>query len=104
MLAAGAPNPPGAAKAPPAAKPVVDLQPLLQARDEVRVRLHLAGAELREEWERAEVKWARLEGEVERLKKEAKRPSQEILRGARGLLEDLSDAYARIGAALKRPA
>ena len=86
-----------------ATDPIINLTPLLQARDEIRVKIHLAEADLRDEWEKAEVKWGRLQGEVERLRDEVKQPGHEIAHGAAALLKDLSEAYTRIGAALRRP-
>lgn len=70
-------------------------------RDELRVRMHLAAAEVREEWEELEEKWDHLEARLEGASKEAASSAQEVM-AALGLLGDeISGAYERIRHRLK---
>ena len=71
------------------------IEELKQARDELRLQIHLGSRELQDEWARLEPKWdefvknADLEGSAERL-------------GAatRALGEELKQAYERVRSAL----
>ncbi len=87
----------------PAESHAPDLHPIRQLRDEVRLQLHLANAEIQEEWQRVEVKWNRLEGEFERLKDRAARPTRAIGHGFDTLAHEVAEGYRRVGAALRRP-
>lgn len=72
------------------------LEELKQTRDELRVKMHLARAEARDEWEKAEKKWNDLQNRY----RDVKRGTGEMLAKARTaakiLMEELGDAYDRI--------
>ncbi len=80
-----------------------DVSTLRQLRDELRLKIHLAEADLKVDWEKAEVLWSRVEGEVNRLRSETKGAGEEVVHGAGALVKELGEAYTRIGAALRRP-
>lgn len=65
-------------------------------RDELMLKMHLAKAEAKDEWDKAEQKWAQLRARGERLGKELKFASGEIAVAAKLLGEEIKEAYARI--------
>ena len=69
------------------------LEKLREERDELRVRMHLASLELRQEWERAEKEWGRFESQAEAAVREATTAATEA---AGRLGEELRQAYQRI--------
>jgi predicted nuclease with TOPRIM domain len=66
-------------------------QELEQTRDELRVRMHLANAELKDEWRELEQKWDHFEG---RLKKVGSAAGESF--------DDMGDALELVGDELKR--
>ena len=69
---------------------------LKQLRDELRLKAHLAKAEVRDEWEKAEAKWDQLRQELPRLD-DAKDDMIDALTGsAKRLASEIRQAYARI--------
>ncbi len=89
---------------PDSEKPFTEqLDQIRRTRDELRLKIHLAADEAREEWERAEVIWSRLQGELQRLASVSERPTKQLRAGADGLLREVAIAYGRIRAALQRP-
>lgn len=89
----------------PESQPVSpEMESLRRTRDELQVQMHLARAELKEEWEKAETKWSRLEGEVHRLRDRAAAPTKELKHAVTELANDIGESYARIVEALRRPA
>lgn len=70
-------------------------------RDELRVQLHLAGAEARAEWERLEPRLAEYEARAARVGEAAGDAARDV-GSALGILgEELAAGYARIRAAMK---
>lgn len=76
------------------------MEKLRQERDELRLKLHLGKAELRDEWETLERKWERLEGRVEGAAEEARESSREVGAAFGVLADELGEAYRRIRARL----
>jgi len=69
---------------------------LKQERDELRVQMHLAKAEAKDEWQELEKKWEELENKLAALKRETKDASKDI-GAALGLLsKEIASAYKRI--------
>ena len=81
-----------------------DFDALRRTRDELLLQMHLAQSELKEEWEKVEVKWSRLQGEAHRLKDAASAPAHEVREAVDTLAKDVGESYARIRDALRRPA
>lgn len=76
---------------------VADLQ---TQRDELRVRLHLAKAEAKDEWEKLEKKWEHLRGRLEVVGREAKDASKDVLAATRLLAREIKEGYDRVRALL----
>lgn len=76
------------------------LDKLRQERDELRLKLHLGKAELKDEWESLERKWEHLEGRVAGKAEEARESTREVGAAFGVLSEELGEAYRRIRARL----
>ena len=78
----------------------LDLQRLVdelkRQRDELRVRLHLAKAEARDEFERLEKRWEHVRGRAGVVAKEAAEVSKDVGDAARLVLEEIRTGYQRI--------
>jgi predicted nucleic acid-binding Zn-ribbon protein len=77
----------------------VDL--LSKARDELRVRLHLAKADALDEWKKLEASWQRAQEELKRTSEHSKEPVKEMGVAARHLIDEIKRGYARIREQLK---
>ena len=69
---------------------------LKQERDELRVQIHLAKAEAKDEWEELERKWEVVENKLAALKRETKDASKDIGAALGVLSEEIANAYKRI--------
>lgn len=78
-----------------------ELDELARTRDELRVRIHLAKAEAKDEWHKLEDAFARVSSELARTAEDAKRPAGQIGSAARTLLDDLRRSYERIKGELR---
>jgi hypothetical protein len=76
------------------------LETLKRERDEIRVQLHLAQAEARDEWERMEKKWENFHGKAAAVGEVAAGASKDVGAAARVLGEELKKGYARIRKAI----
>ncbi|MCB1691837.1 MAG: hypothetical protein KDI19_03680 [Pseudomonadales bacterium] len=65
-------------------------------RDELRVQMHLASAELKDEWEVAEKKWAQAQKKLDVALKEAGDKAREARDTLSIVGDELGDAYGRI--------
>jgi len=72
------------------------LEDLKQKRDELRVQMHLARAEARDEWEKAEQKWNDLQERYGEVKRETGEMVGKARTAVKILMEELGDAYERI--------
>ncbi len=70
-------------------------------RDELRLQLHLARAELREEFETVERKWENFEARTLAVAKSAGDSSRDVASAAGLVGEELREAYRRIREAMK---
>ena len=74
---------------------------LRMQRDELKVQMHLASMELRDEWDKLEHKWAHYSDRTRELKK-AMEPTMEDVHCSLAMLGDeLSEGYQKIKNALK---
>lgn len=78
-----------------------EIDSLKRTRDELRVQLHLAAADAKDEFDKLETKWTRIENELNRLGSHAREPLDDISRAARELADELKKGYARIRDQLK---
>ena len=69
---------------------------LRQERDELRVRMHLAKAEVRDEWDELERKWSRLEARVKAAREETREASRDVGSAFGALADEIGSAYRRI--------
>lgn len=74
---------------------------LRRERDELRVRAHLLGAELREEWQRVEHRWAQIEPKLSRLQVGTRESAHEVGAAVAKLAEEIAAAYRRMRDALR---
>jgi archaellum component FlaC len=65
-------------------------------RDEIRVRLHLAKAEAKDEWERLEAKFERVRGKMGVVGKEAGKAAEDVGAAIRLAVEELKRGYERV--------
>lgn len=72
------------------------MKKLRQERDELRVKMHLGKAELKDEWEALERKWEHLEGRMAGVRDETREASREVGAAFGVLTEELGEAYRRI--------
>lgn len=72
---------------------VSDLQ---QQRDELRVQMHLAKTEAKEEWENIERKWHSVESRFDDLREEASDSAGDIGAALGLLAEEIEKAYKRL--------
>jgi len=78
-----------------------ELDELARTRDELRVRIHLAKADAKDEWHKLEEAFARVSAELARSAEDAKRSAGPIGSAARTLLDDLRLSYERIKGELR---
>ena len=74
------------------------IEELKSQRDELRVKLHLATAEAREEFERLEKRFDHVRGRLEVIARETGKVSQDVGHAARLVLEEIRSGYQRIRA------
>jgi predicted nucleic acid-binding Zn-ribbon protein len=79
-----------------------ELGHLAEVRDELRVQLSLAKAELSQEWDKLENNWTRVQGEIKRLGDQTKEPAHQIGHATSQLVDELKRGYERIRAQIKR--
>ena len=72
---------------------VMDLE---RRRDELRLKLHLAKADARDEWERTEQKWERVRTDLQRAQQGTGKAVEEIAGGVQNLIDEISNSYKRI--------
>lgn len=75
---------------------------LRKERGELELKIYLARAEVRDEWEKAEKKLQDLKARVELVGKEAREASEDVATAARPLAHELKAAYKRIYQRLKQ--
>jgi len=69
---------------------------LKQQRDEIRLQLHLAGADLKDEWEESEREWGHFKDKLAEIVDESKETTTEFLEKTRIVGEELKSAYKNI--------
>lgn len=74
---------------------------LSKARDELRVRLHLAKADALDEWKKLENTWLRAQEEFKRTSEHTKEPVKEMGTALRHLIDEIKAGYTRIREQLK---
>ena len=72
------------------------LEGLQQQRDEIKVQLHLAKAEARDEWREAEKKLQQLKAKADRVGKETGAASKDVFEAAKLMADEIKRGYERI--------
>ena len=72
------------------------IEEIQRARDELRVKLHLAAADARSQWEELEKKWQHIEGRAKVIGREAGHTAEEVGAALSTALDELRAGYARI--------
>jgi predicted nucleic acid-binding Zn-ribbon protein len=72
------------------------VEKLRQQRDELRLKMHLAKADARDEWEELEGKWESLKDRLKAAGGEASEASEDIGGALRGLASEIKKGYERI--------
>ena len=65
-------------------------------RDELVVKLHLARADARDEWQALEKKWEHVKARIGMVGREAGEVAEDVGEAARGVLDELKKGYARL--------
>ena len=73
---------------------------LTRQRDELKVKLHLAKADIRDEWDKQETKWEEMRGKMAALSDEGEKSVESITSAAGLLAEEIKKGYERIRRAL----
>jgi hypothetical protein len=68
----------------------------IKNRDELELKIHLAQAEARDEWEKSEHKWRELKARAEMAGREARAALKDVSAAAINLARELKRAYLRI--------
>lgn len=72
------------------------MEKLRRERDELKLKMHLGKAELKDEWETLERKWERLEERMGGAAEEAREASRDVGAAFGVLADELGEAYRRI--------
>ena len=73
-----------------------DFEHLRTLRDDLRVRVHLGKAEVRDQWEELEKDWHRAEGRMKAIGESSRESAKDVKAAAGLLVEQLRDAYHRL--------
>ena len=69
---------------------------LRQARDELRVQMHLAKADARDEWDKLERKWDDFEQKMDKVEDAAEDSAEDVGNALSALGEEIKSGYQRI--------
>ena len=75
-------------------KKVID--DLKQQRDEINVKLHLAKADVRDEWDTLEPKWEAVKGKMATVSEVASQTAESVTVAAGLLADEIKQGYERI--------
>ncbi len=73
---------------------------LTQQRDEINLQLHLAKAEVRDEWDKLEPKWEEVKGKIATVSEVASQTAESVTATAGLLADEIKAGYERIKKAL----
>jgi len=72
------------------------VQKLEQERDELKLKMHLAKADARDEWEKMEDRWGALREKMSTVKEGASEASSDVKEAASDLAEEIRKGYRSI--------
>ncbi len=70
-----------------------EIDQLRTLRDELRVKLALGKAEVKERWEKLESNWSHVEGKLKLLREESKEDLESVSDAAKNLLKEIRAGY-----------
>ena len=73
-----------------------ELEPLAKLRDELRVQMHLAKTELKQDWDKLEGTFQHIQDELRYSAEQSKQPARDMSVAARALLDELKRGYDRV--------
>ena len=73
---------------------------LTRQRDEINLKLHLAKAEVRDEWDKLEPKWEEVKGKMGTVSEAASQTTESVTTAAGILVDEIKEGYERIKKAL----
>jgi hypothetical protein len=73
---------------------------LAQVRDELRLKLHLARQDARDQWDQAEEKWRHFEARAGDLRQASEGAAEDLWSGLKSLGHEVSEGYEKIRRAL----
>ena len=73
---------------------------LTQQRDEINLQLHLAKAEVRDEWDKLEPKWEEVKGKMATVSEVAGQTAESVTAAAGFIADEIKQGYDRIKKAL----
>jgi len=73
-----------------------EMKGLQTIRDDLRVRLHLGQAEVRDQWEKIERAWQHVEARAKVLRNESKESMEDVEEAARLLVEEIREGYRNL--------
>lgn len=79
---------------------MTEYEQICQLRDEVRLKIHLAGADTRDLFERLEKKWQELGRRLQPVKTAGREAAADISDAARLLMGELGEGYRHVKKAL----
>ncbi len=77
------------------------LNKLSTERDEIKLQLHLASMEVKEEFSEVEKKWEQIKLKAEEIADESVETTDDFIAGAKVVGEELANAYHRIAKRIK---
>ena len=72
-------------------------------RDELRVQMHLAKAELKDEWEEIEGKYQHAQTKLDEVKKQTGEAAIDARKTMNVVIEEIGEAYGRVKHRLNKP-
>ena len=72
------------------------IQSIKQLRDELKLQLHLAGAETRDEWEKVEHKFEQFKSKADTVRHEMGDASGDLLAALKITADEIKNSYNRI--------
>jgi len=73
-----------------------EMKGLQTIRDDLRVRLHLGQAEVRDQWEKLERAWQHVEAKAKVLRDESKESMEDVEEAARLLVDEIREGYRNL--------
>jgi uncharacterized protein YjbJ (UPF0337 family) len=77
-----------------------EVDTLRQARDELRVQMHLGAADAKDVWAKVEKSWEHLEGRLKRIGDVTQEAADEVEDATRLLVDEIKEGYQKIRKAL----